>query len=81
VAEKQIDKGLNMPKRPIPVTDVPRMDDLMIRRRRTCSGVKLAMHGFVNMVLNRTRTQKMLCDWIVYDYKGGPLDVTNSIRR
>src|SRR5947209_2695569 len=36
------------------------------------------MRGFVNMVLNSDKNPKNAsADWIIYNYKGGPSDVTN----
>lgn len=79
LAEKQLDKGLNTQKADSLWSDVPRMDGLNDSPTEDLPlTIKLALHGFVNLVLNSDKNSRSIStDWILFKYKGGPSDVTN----
>ncbi len=79
LAEKGLDKGLNTQKADSLWPDVPRMDGLNDSPSEDLPlTIKLALHGFVNLVLNSDKSSKgVSTDWILFKYKGTPSDVTS----
>ncbi len=77
LAEKQLDKGLSTQKADSLWSDVPRMDGLNDSPTEDLPlTVKLAVHGFVSVVLNSDKNSKPVsADWIIYKYKGNTSDV------
>ncbi|MBV9242998.1 MAG: hypothetical protein JO314_13420 [Acidobacteria bacterium] len=77
IAEKQIDKGLNMQRTDALWPDVPRMDGLNDSPTEDLPlAVKLIIRGFVNMALNSDKNPKNAsADWILFNYKGGASDI------
>lgn len=79
MVEKGLDKGMNTQRASALWSDVPRMDGLDDSPTEDLPlAVKLALHGFVNMVLNSDKNSKdASSDWIIYKYKGGTSDIRN----
>jgi hypothetical protein len=80
LAEKGLDKALNTQRVGSLWTDVPRMDGLNDSPTDDLPvTIKLALHAFVDMVLNSDKNQKkhVSTDWIFFKYQGGETDINN----